>query len=180
MTKPDESDMIGLKRAYGAFATGVAVIGTHANDGTPVGMTVNSFTTLSLSPPLISFCPARSSFAFRVYCEMTHFSVNILTEEQRTLSDRFARPTTNGKWDGVSFYLGEHGVPVLEDALASFECAVEHRIDAGDHSIVIGRVLAIHGPCEQEPLVFYRSRYRALATNRYQAAEELMLLGWGI
>lgn len=180
MSTPDAFDTFALRRAFGAFATGVAVIGAHADDGTPVGMTVNSFTTVSLVPPLISFCPARSSLAFPVYGVMRHFSANILTERQRPISDRFARSQTGSKWDGLSYHLGAHGVPVIDDALASFECAVEHRIEAGDHLIVLGRVLKIHGPHEAEPLVFHRSRYRMLDQAGAEAAAEHALLGWGL
>ena len=173
-------DSLSLRQAYGAFTTGVAVIGTHANDGTPVGMTVNSFTTVSLVPPLISFCPSKSCFAFPIYCTMTHFSANILQENQRSISDRFARSSQGSKWEGVRFALGEYGVPVIEDALASFECAVEDRVEAGDHTIVIGRVLRIHGLQMAEPLLFYRSQYRRIRELEHSGTSDAVFLGWGL
>jgi 3-hydroxy-9,10-secoandrosta-1,3,5(10)-triene-9,17-dione monooxygenase reductase component len=180
MSKPDGFDPVALRRAYGAFATGIAVIGTHAEDGTPVGMTVNSFATVSLSPPLVSFCPAKSSQAFPVYCAMTHFSVNVLTEEQQAIADRFARSTQGSKWQGLTYHLGEQGVPVIDDALASFECAVEHRMEAGDHAIVLGRVLHIHGPLDKEPLIFHRSRYRVLKAPKTPSSRKPLLLDWDV
>ena len=110
---PPEIDSHSLRRAYGAFTTGVAVIGAHANDATPIGMTVNSFTTVSLVPPLISFCPSKSCFAFSVYCTMTHFSVNILQANQRSISDRFARSGQGSKWEGVRFRRANMACPSL-------------------------------------------------------------------
>ena len=178
MSRRPEFDAAALRRAFGAFATGVAVIGARAEDGTPVGMTVNSFVSVSLSPPLVSFCPARSSRAFQIYAAMTHFSVNVLGEEQQALSHRFARPGRGGKWRGVPYVLGEHGVPVIEAALASFECAVENRFDAGDHAIVLGRVLRIQGPRLGRPLLFHGSRYGRLAPEETPSGDEA-ILGWG-
>lgn len=180
MTSLDEFDAVALRRAYGAFATGIAVIGTHAEDGRPIGMTVNSFASVSLAPPLISFCPAKSCFAFPVYCAMRHFSVNILTEKQRPVSDRFARSSMGSKWDGIAHRVGGYGVPIIDDALASLECAVEQRFEAGDHTIVLGRVLRIYGPHDAEPLVFHRSRYRTLEPSGAAAAVEHAFLGWGL
>jgi flavin-dependent trigonelline monooxygenase, reductase component len=177
---PSAVDSFSLRQAYGAFTTGVAVIGTHAKDETPVGMTVNSFTTVSLVPPLISFRPARSCFAFPIYCTMTHFSANILQENQRSISDRFARSGQGSKWEGVRFQLGEYGVPLIEDALASFECSVQDRVEAGDHTIVIGRVLRIHALQMAEPLLFYRSQYRRIRELDDSSAPDALFLGWGL
>ena len=176
----NELDPLALRRAYAVYATGVAVVGTHADDGKPVGMTVNSFTSVSLSPPLISFCPARSCVAFPVYCTMTHFSVNVLADEQRHISDRFARSGAESKWSDLSYYLGEHGVPIIDGALASFECSVYTRIEAGDHAIVLGRVLKIHGPSDAEPLLFHASRYRKIGPAEGHAPGDIVLLGWGL
>lgn len=178
MPKPLHFDAAALRRAYGVFATGVAVVATRAADGRPVGMTVNSFATVSLAPPLVSFCPAKASRAFAVYDAMTHFSVSILGEEQRELSHRFARQGQAGKWRGVPYVAGEHGVPVIETALASFECAVENRFDAGDHTIVLGRVLRIRGPLDGRPLVFHRSRYGRLAPDEEPSPDEASIRGW--
>jgi flavin reductase (DIM6/NTAB) family NADH-FMN oxidoreductase RutF len=173
-------DTPALRRAFGTYATGVVVIGARGEDGLPVGMTVNSFSSVSLSPPLVSFCPARSSFAFPVYRTMAHFSVSVLGEEHRGISDRFARAGEH-KWSGVKHRLGEGGVPVLEDAVAAFECAVEERFDAGDHVIVVGRVLRFEHHGERSPLLFHGSRYHGLGAglDSPQHVDLASLIGWG-
>jgi flavin reductase (DIM6/NTAB) family NADH-FMN oxidoreductase RutF len=174
-------DPASLRKAFGTYATGVVVIGARGADGMPVGMTVNSFSSVSLSPPLVSFCPARSSFAFPVYEAMTHFSVSVLGEEHRAISDRFARASGERKWAGVKHRLGEGGVPVLEDALAAFECAVADRFDAGDHVIVLGRVLRFEHHGERSPLLFHGSRYHGLGAglDSPQHVDLASLIGWG-
>jgi flavin reductase (DIM6/NTAB) family NADH-FMN oxidoreductase RutF len=174
-------DPASLRKAFGTYATGVVVIGARGADGLPVGMTVNSFSFVSLSPPLVSFCPARSSFAFLVYQAMTHFSVSVLGEEHRAISDRFARTTGEHKWSGVKHRLGEGGVPVLEDAVAAFECEVAGRFDAGDHVIVLGRVLRFAQHGERSPLLFHGSRYHALGAglDSPQQVDLASLIGWG-
>lgn len=174
-------DTSALRRAFGTYATGVVVIGARGADGLPVGMTVNSFSSVSLSPALVSFCPARSSFAFPVYQAMTHFAVSVLGEEHRAISDRFARASGEHKWGGVRHRLGEGGVPVLEDAVAAFECEVADRFDAGDHVIVLGRVLRFEHHGERSPLLFHGSRYHALGVglDSPQHVDLASLIGWG-
>ena len=174
-------DPAALRKAFGTYATGVVVIGARGPDGMPVGMTVNSFSSVSISPPLVSFCPGRSSFAFPVYAAMQHFSVNVLGEEHRAISDRFARASGEHKWGGVKHRVGEGGVPVLEDAVAAFECEVEARFDAGDHVIVLGRVLRFEHHGERSPLLFHGSRYHGLGVglDSPQHVDLASLIGWG-
>jgi len=176
---PTSIDPALLRKAFGAYTTGVAVVGARGADGEPVGMTVNSFHSVSLSPPLVSFCPARSSVAFPVYASMRYFSVSILAAEDRAVSDRFARASGESKWQGVKHRLGEGGMPVLEEALAAFECEVEARYDAGDHVIVLGRVLHFACDANREPLLFHGSHYHRLGP-RYDSWVDLeSLIGWG-
>jgi len=178
--EPSPIDPALLRKAFSHYATGVAVIGARGADGAPVGMTVNSFSSVSLDPPLVSFCPARSSHAFPVYAAMRHFSVSILAAEDRTLSDRFARVREEHKWDGVSHRLGEGRVPVLESALAAFECEVAARFNAGDHVIVLGRVLRLAYDGDRAPLLFHASRYHALGAAYDSPQVDLeALIGWG-
>jgi flavin reductase (DIM6/NTAB) family NADH-FMN oxidoreductase RutF len=150
-----------LRRAFGAFTTGVTVIGARAADGRLVGMTANSFTSVSLDPPLVLFCPARSLAAFDVYSAASHFSVSVLPAHGEAWSNRFARMNT-AKWESEPHYLGKTGAPLLSGALAHFECEVVARHDGGDHLIVVGRVVHLSATESGEPLVFFRSRYRAL------------------
>jgi flavin reductase (DIM6/NTAB) family NADH-FMN oxidoreductase RutF len=169
-----------LRRAFGTFATGVAVIGARGADGALAGMTVNSFASVSLAPPLVMFCPARSLGAFEVYRSAGHFSASVLRQDSLAVSERFARAGA-GKWQGVKHRLGATGVPLLEGALATLECEVEARHDAGDHLIVVGRVLALEVAERAEPLVFFRSHYRELAPLvALDAASTPAFHGWGL
>ena len=114
-----------------------------------------------------------------VYASMRHFSVSILAAEDRAVSDRFARASGENKWQGVKHRLGEGGVPVLEEALAAFECEVEARYEAGDHVIVLGRVLRFACEANREPLLFHGSHYHRLGP-RYDSWVDLeSLIGWG-
>lgn len=150
-----------LRRAFGTYATGIAVIGARSADGALVGMTANSFTSVSLSPPLVLFCPARSLSSFKTYSKATHFSASILPVGADTVSNHFAR-SSSGKWSTVPHSMSETGMPFLDLALACFECEVVARHDAGDHLIVVGQVLRVRLTEPEEPLVFFRSRYRQL------------------
>jgi flavin reductase (DIM6/NTAB) family NADH-FMN oxidoreductase RutF len=152
-----------LRDALGCFATGVAVITAVAPSGERIGATVSSFNSVSLDPPLVLFSVARSAKAFAIWEKAEYFAVNLLAEHQQQLSNRFAKAHTD-KWSGVETTDGETGVPLLDRAIVSFECARFAAYDGGDHLILVGRVLAIAGKREQPatPLVFYRSRYRRL------------------
>jgi flavin reductase (DIM6/NTAB) family NADH-FMN oxidoreductase RutF len=153
-----------LRRAFGTFTTGIAVIGARGMDGNLVGMTANSFTSVSLNPPLVLFCPARSLAAFDVYSAASHFSVSILPAHGEESSNRFAR-TYTAKWESEPHFVGESGTPLLAGALANFECEVVARHDGGDHVIVVGRVVRLKAAEAGEPLVFFRSQYRALESQ---------------
>jgi flavin reductase (DIM6/NTAB) family NADH-FMN oxidoreductase RutF len=166
-----------LRQAFGTFATGIAVIGARAEDGSLVGMTANSFGSVSLAPPLVMFCPARSARAFDVYATTRYFSASTLRRDGRAVSERFAQAGA-GKWQGVRHRIGATGAPLLEGALATFECEVEARHDGGDHLIVVGRVLAVDVPEQAEPLVFFRSHYRELAA--LGGADYATFLEWGL
>jgi flavin reductase (DIM6/NTAB) family NADH-FMN oxidoreductase RutF len=166
-----------LRYAFGTFATGIAVIGARAADGALVGMTANSFGSVSLAPPLVMFCPARSTQAFSVYATTRFFSASVLRRDSRAVSERFAQAGA-GKWQGVAHRIGATGVPLLEGALATFECEVDARHDAGDHVIVLGRVLSLDVPEQAEPLVFFRSHYRELSP--LGGADYATFLEWGL
>ncbi|MGQ0546045.1 MAG: flavin reductase family protein [Betaproteobacteria bacterium] len=153
-----------LRRAFGTYTTGIAVIGARSADGTLVGMTANSFTSVSLNPPLVLFCPARSLSAFSTYSTASHFSASILPAGTEATSNHFAR-SKSGKWDRMPHRLSELGLPFLEAALASFDCEVVARHDGGDHLIVVGRVLTVRLSQVEEPLVFFRSRYYRVDTQ---------------
>ena len=150
-----------FRNALGMFPTGVAVITARAPTGRPIGITVNSFTSVSLDPPLISFNLAKTLASFEELCQCETFVVNLLTEEQSTVSTGFARANTD-KWACANSRIGHTENPVLVPHLAVFECARFAIHEAGDHLIVIGRVLRFEINEDAAPLVFFRGRYRGV------------------
>lgn len=152
-------DQRQLRDALGCFVTGVTVVTTTSERG-PLGITANSFASVSLDPPLVLWSPARRSARFPVFEAASHFAIHVLAVDQRDLSNRFARSGTD--FDGLDFDLGTGGVPLLPDCSARFECAHAAGHDAGDHLIVVGEVLKL--VCtEKPPLVYHRGDYTRLA-----------------
>jgi flavin reductase (DIM6/NTAB) family NADH-FMN oxidoreductase RutF len=152
-----------FRRACGRFATGVTVASVLDRDGFPHGLTVSSFTPVSLEPPLILICLGHAVTCIEHFRQAPHFGISILREGGRSLSERFAR-TGQDRFEGVDWRAGETGVPLLAGALAAIECAVSHRFTAGDHDILVGEVVRT---CVSDgaPLVHFASRYRALALD---------------
>jgi flavin reductase (DIM6/NTAB) family NADH-FMN oxidoreductase RutF len=152
-----------FRNALGAFPTGVAVITGQIESGERLGMTVSSFNSVSISPPLVLFSVARRAHSFGAWSAMPRYAINILSQQQEEISNRFARPLGD-KWSGLIVLDGKTGVPILPNALAVFECEAYARYDGGDHEIFVGRVLTLRvSPHKQEePLVFYGGRYRRL------------------
>ncbi len=147
-----------FRNALGSFATGVTIITTlDAEDGA-IGVTANSFNSLSLDPPLILWSIGVQAYSYPVFAASKHFAVHILAAEQRALSDRFARPSTE-KFNGVSFEHGLGGVPLFPGCAAVFECSTERCVEGGDHVIMIGRVERFSVNESALPLMFYRGRY---------------------
>ena len=155
-------DSRAFRSALGTFATGVTVITTRPPGGEPLGVTVNSFASVSLDPPLVLFSLDRASHSFDAFAAADHYVVNVLAADQQELSRRFAK-TGQHAVDGVPHGLGAGGCPLIEGALAQFECAIAARYDGGDHVIYLGRVLGINVADGGDPLVYFRSRYADLA-----------------
>lgn len=153
-----------LRRALGQFPTGVTVITGFGPAGRPVGITVNSFTSVSLDPPLVSFNAARSLASVNDLLAMDGFVVNVLTEAQSGLSNNFARANTD-KWAAASSRRGRTGQPVLQPTLAVFECEKYAVHEAGDHLIILGRVLHFEIDPDATPLVFFRGGYRCVGST---------------
>lgn len=130
-----------LRDAFGAFLTGVTVVTTHNGEGKPIGFTANSFTSVSLDPPLLLVCLARTSRNFEAMTTGGKFAVNILSEEQKDVSNTFARPVED-RFATVSWSVGPHGSPLLSGVAAWFDCGLHQVIDAGDHVILLGRIEA--------------------------------------
>lgn len=154
-----------FRDALGAFPTGVAIVTAAADSGERLGMTVSSFNSVSLSPPLVLFSLARRAHSFAAWCRTRHYAVNILSRDQEQLSNRFAR-ALGDKWADTVAIGGATGAPLLPNALAAFECAAHARHDGGDHAIFVGRVVALHLSAQRhEPLIFFGGRYRRLDTG---------------
>ncbi len=159
-----------FRDALGWFATGVTVITTRGPDGDLVGFTANSFTSVSLDPPLVLFSINRQASCLPIFEGCAHFAVNILAEHQAALSSRFAT-ANHDKWRGVAVETWEGGCPILGEALANFECAVHAMHDGGDHRIFIGRVLRLRSSGTGKPLLFSRGAYRLLGDRLGAPAE---------
>ncbi|TWD51244.1 flavin reductase (DIM6/NTAB) family NADH-FMN oxidoreductase RutF [Agrobacterium vitis] len=134
-------DPRALRDAFGAFVTGVTIVTTRDDAGNPIGFTANSFTSVSLDPPLLLICLARTSRNFAAMTGTKTFAVNILSEGQKDLSNTFARPVEN-RFAAAIWSDAPQGSPVFADVAAWFECSMQDVIDAGDHVILLGRVSA--------------------------------------
>jgi flavin reductase (DIM6/NTAB) family NADH-FMN oxidoreductase RutF len=154
-------DPAQFRQLLGRFATGVTVITVTAPDGRPHGMTANSLASVSLSPPLISVCIDHRAEMHAVITKAELFVVNILAQNQEGLSRRFADPHDD-RFDGVGYQLSQDGGVLLDGAIAHLECRRETMYEAGDHTIVIGRVLG-GTTSEGRPLLYFRGGYAALA-----------------
>ncbi len=156
-------DSRAFRQTVGQFATGVTIVAVEI-DGTIRAMTANSFTGLSLDPPLVLFCIGRHTKMGEAIQGATGFSVNILRQEQQDLSTYFAGGWTHATPPPFSFVSWDGG-PRLEGAASSIGCAVETIIEGGDHWIVIGRVLALHRLACATPLLFFGGRYAMLGAS---------------
>ncbi|WP_371169314.1 flavin reductase [Aliiroseovarius sp. 2305UL8-7] len=136
MTSPDPR---ALRNAFGTFMTGVTVVTAYDMDGSPIGFTANSFTSVSLDPPLVLVCVANTSRNYDALVQAKGFAVNILSENQVDVSNTFARPVED-RFSAVSWDRGPVGAPILKDVTAWFDCTMHKTVDAGDHVILIGKV----------------------------------------
>lgn len=150
-----------FRDALGHFATGVAVVTARNAEGEALGLTINSFASVSLDPPLVLWSLDKASDRFRIFMHVKHYAVNVLGGDSRALSQRLARKGESGL-QGEVLREGVHGTPILEHAIAHFECQVEARHEGGDHVIFVGRVLDFGHAGHGHPLVYYRGGYREL------------------
>ena len=157
-------DARSFRDALGRFATGVAFV-TAAPDGQPAGLIVNSLVSVSLDPPLVSFSPSRSSFTWSRMRRSGRFGVNILGREQERFAIR-ATAADADRFAGLDWQPGPGGVPLLTDALSSFECEIVAEHPAGDHWIVVGQVGELRISPVSEPLVFFAGGFGALDAPR--------------
>ena len=155
--------LIDFRRSLGRFATGVTVVTCQDADGNRLGLTANSFSSVSLEPPLILWNIAKVSRSLDAFLAAEHFGVSVLAADQQALSVRFARSDID-PFDGLECGLSAHAVPRIDAALAWFECRRYETHDCGDHHIIVGEVIDFEAR-DGDPLVFYRSQYRQLADS---------------
>ena len=150
-------DAAQFRQLCGHFATGVVIITAMAKNGEPVGMTANSFASVSLSPPLISINVDKAAEMHGVLLEAEEFALNVVESTQEALSRRFAGKES-GRFDGVGYRVDDRGFVLLDGTLATIACVPHARFDAGDHTIFIGRVTG-GSVAPGRPLLYYRGGY---------------------
>ena len=148
------------RRACGQFATGITVVTVVDSKGNPHGMTVNSFSSVSLDPPLVLVSIDLRNAILGHFLATSFFAINVLAEHQEHLSRRFSH-TTADRFEGIEWHSAASGTPLLNEALAHLECSVTRTFEAGDHTILIGEVLRA-GYREGKPLLYFDSRYQNL------------------
>lgn len=153
----DSDTEIQLRRSLGQFATGVTVVTCCASDGSPRGITANSFSSVSLAPPLVLWNIAKVSNSLNAYLGAERFAIHVLKSDQQSFAEHFAR-TDHTIYNGIDYDISGDNVPILPDVLARFDCTTEAIHDAGDHHIIVGRVLA-HMAGSGAPLLFHGGEY---------------------
>jgi flavin reductase (DIM6/NTAB) family NADH-FMN oxidoreductase RutF len=149
-----------FRKTCSRFATGIAIATVSSADGTPFGLTVNSFTSVSAVPPLVLICIDYRSTLLAHFRSSAWYGINVLADNQQDLSTRFSQRIPD-RFEGLGWRKGESGIPLLSGCLASLECSVVQTVEAGDHAIFIAEV--IRAQCrEGSPLLYYGSQYRRL------------------
>lgn len=153
-----------LREVLGLFPTGIAVLTARTGEGALYGVTINSFSSVSLDPPLVLFSLSRRLHTLKALLSAETFAIHFLREDQRHVSTRFARARSD-KWDDVGYREGVTGCPVIEPALAVLECRLYAQYDGGDHVIIVGRIAHIERQGDENPLVFFRGRYHTIGAE---------------
>ena len=147
-----------FRAALAMFATGVTIVTARSADGQVIGLTANSFNSVSLSPPLVLWSLARAAASLAVFSAGSHYAINVLAADQKALAERFAA-RGGDRWPGVQFATGAGGAPLLHGAAATFECFNRSRYEEGDHVIFIGEVERCTHRTGASPLLFHGGRF---------------------
>ncbi len=147
-----------FRRALGMFATGVTIVTARDASGQRVGLTANSFNSVSLTPPLVLWSLSRQAASVLAFSSGSHYAINILAADQRALAERFAS-RDGDRFEGVALREGAGGAPIIEGAAAVFECFNRSRYDEGDHIIFVGEVERCERRADAAPLIFHGGRY---------------------
>jgi len=153
-------DLQGLRNVLGHFATGVTVVTTKDRAGNPHGLTANSFTSLSLDPPLVLVCIDKRVQCYFCFEESRVFAINVLSENQEEVSRRFATKGID-KFEGIKWHMGKNDIPLLDGTMGYIECRVVNHYQGGDHTIYIGEVLGAAASGDR-PLIFFKGKYHRL------------------
>lgn len=156
-----EIDGRELRNALGRFATGVCIISTVSKSGEALGLTANSFASVSLDPPLVLWSLQNNSDVYSLFSAPRYYAINVLAREHQDHSNQYARKGDH-LLDPDHFTPGKYGAPLIRDALVSFECEVHASHESGDHLIIVGRVLDMQARSDGEPLLFHSGSYRHL------------------
>jgi flavin reductase (DIM6/NTAB) family NADH-FMN oxidoreductase RutF len=157
-------DAMEFRKTLGAFVTGVTVVSTRQQDGTPRGFTANSFTSVSLDPALVLICIGKSAASYPVFSAAAHFSISILAEDQKQVSSLFASKAAD-KFEQVAWHPGLTGSPVIDGSAAWFDCETHQVVEAGDHIILIGRVVDFANTTAS-PLGYGRGAYLTFSLSQ--------------
>lgn len=156
-----EADSRSLRSILGSFATGVVIVTTLDAKDQPVGVTANSFSSVSMDPPLVSWCLKTNSYSLPAFRHSKRFAINVLGSPHIDRCHRFAQGHAE-KWRDVEFHAGKSGCPLFDDAIATIECNLYSEHEAGDHIILIGEIVQARAVENHRPLVFYRGGYYGL------------------
>lgn len=149
-----------FRKMMGRFTTGVAVVTTEYQ-GKPMGVTINTLTSVSLSPPLVLFCLGKKRLAFQAFSQSTHLAIHILSAHQQELCRSFSMPSSH-PWDKTSYKMSSTNCPLIENSLGILHCRHEKTYDGGDHMIFLNQVEAIHWDHEenlQAPLIYFQGKF---------------------
>jgi flavin reductase (DIM6/NTAB) family NADH-FMN oxidoreductase RutF len=165
--QPPEFDPRDFRNALGHFGTGVTVVTTVDSTGKLYGVTVSSFNSVSLNPPLVLWSQVRGAPSHHAFLESPYFIVNILAEHQKDISYHFAKSSTD-KLKDIPYHLSPEGIPILEGTLGHFVCIKERDVDGGDHLIFIGKVLRYSYNTDEHiaPLFFWKGKYHSAADHQ--------------
>lgn len=150
-----------LRNALGQFATGVCLITAVTDEGEPLALTANSFSSVSLDPPLVLWSLQNDSDVFQVFSGARYFAINVLATEQQAHSNQYAKKGEH-LLDEAHYRLGKYGAPIIRDALVNFECEMHATHEGGDHLIIVGRVADLTTNPNGDPLLFFSGAYREL------------------
>jgi flavin reductase (DIM6/NTAB) family NADH-FMN oxidoreductase RutF len=158
LAQPPSFSAEQFRSALGMFATGVTIVTARTEDGGVIGLTANSFNSVSLTPPLVLWSLSRAAASMPVFSAGSHYAINVLAADQKELAERFARKGAD-RWEGVTFDGGAGGAPLLHGAAATFECFNRSRYEEGDHVIFVGEVERCSHRGGASPLLFHGGRY---------------------